>query len=130
MLKRIAVFAVLLGWCAALLALRIARSNSYYFFFLVWNLFLAAIPFAASLVFEFLDRHRSLRPLRPLQWACFAVWILFLPNAPYILTDFIHLKHRPPIPLWYDVLVLFSSAGTGLLLGCCIRIETGSQRNG
>lgn len=112
--KRIAAFAALLAWCGALLALRLARSNSFLFAFLMWNLFLAAIPFLASLAFEVLDRYRRVRPL---QWACFAVWLLFLPNAPYIITDFIHLKYRPPIPLWYDVLTLLSCAGAGLLLG-------------
>jgi len=114
MLKPIAAFTALLAWCAALLALRIARADTFLFTFLVWNLFLAAIPFAASLAFEVLDRYRRVRPL---QWACFAVWLLFLPNAPYIITDFIHLKPRPPIPLWYDVLMLLSCAGAGMLLG-------------
>ena len=114
MFKRVAVFAALLAWCCALLALRIARSDSFYFFFLIWNLFLAAIPFGASLIIEALDE----RPrVRPLQWAAFVTWLLFLPNAPYIITDFIHLRNRPPIPLWYDVLLLLSSAGAGLLLG-------------
>jgi uncharacterized membrane protein len=114
MLKRIAAFAILVGWCWALLALRIARSNSFLFSFLVWNLFLAAVPFAASLIIEALDAYRHVRPL---QWTCFAVCLLFLPNAPYIITDLIHLGVRPPIPLWYDVLMLLSCAGAGLLLG-------------
>lgn len=114
MFKRVAVFALLLAWCGVLLAIRITRSDAFYFAFLAWNLFLAAIPFAASLAFEMLDRYRRVRPL---QWAMLAFWLLFLPNAPYIITDFIHLKPRPPIPLWYDVLMLLSFAGTGLLLG-------------
>jgi uncharacterized membrane protein len=114
MFKRIAVFAALLAWCAALLAVRFLRTNTPYFAFLVWNLFLAAIPFAASLCIEMFDQRRHVRPL---QWASFAIWLLFLPNAPYIITDFIHLRDRPPIPLWYDMLLLLSSAGTGLLLG-------------
>jgi uncharacterized membrane protein len=114
MFKRIAVFAALLAWCCALLALRIARADAFYYVFLVWNLFLAAIPFGASLVIEMLDGRSRVRPL---QWAAFVTWLLFLPNAPYIVTDFMHLRDRPPIPLWYDVLLLLSCAGAGLLLG-------------
>ncbi len=114
MFKRVAVFAVLLMWCAALLAVRLVRSNSASYAFLVWNLFLAAIPFWASLVVEALDAWRRLRAV---QWMSLVVWLLFLPNAPYIITDFVHLRNRPPIPLWYDILLLLSCAGTGLLLG-------------
>ncbi len=47
----------------------------------------------------------------------FSIWLAFLPNAPYILTDFLHLRSRPPIPLWYDIALLGSFAGTGLLMG-------------
>jgi uncharacterized membrane protein len=112
--KRILVFAALLAWCAALITLRIARSGSILFFFLGWNLFLAAIPFFAALALEALDRRRAHVTLQSL---CFVVWLLFLPNAPYILTDLIHVAPRPPIPIWYDVLMLLSAAGTGLLLG-------------
>jgi uncharacterized membrane protein len=114
MLKRIAVFAALLAWCAGLIAIRLVRANTASYAFLVWNLFLAAVPFAASLVVEALDQKRHVRPL---QWSAFAVWLLFLPNAPYIVTDFVHLRDRPPIPLWYDMLLLLSCAGAGVLLG-------------
>ena len=40
------------------------------------------------------------------------------PNAPYILTDFLHLGSMGDIvPGWYDVLMLFWFAWTGLILG-------------
>lgn len=114
MRKRILAFGALLAWCVALLAVRLERSGSPAYAFLVWNLFLAAVPFGAAMVLEALDK---LRRFPPLQWTSFAVWLLFLPNAPYIVTDFVHLRQRPPIPLWYDILLLISSAGTALLLG-------------
>ena len=109
-MKRILVFALLLVWCAALLVLRGWRASNTTYFFLAWNLFLAAIPFGAALLFE------RVKPL-VLRIAAFAVWLLFLPNAPYIVTDFVHLRPRPPVPLWFDILLLLSAAGTGLILG-------------
>lgn len=109
-MKRILAFGALLAWCAALLGLRAWRANNATYFFLVWNLFLATIPFAAALWFE-QARGFVMRAVM------FSVWLLFLPNAPYIVTDFIHLRVRPPVPLWFDILLLLSAAGTGLLLG-------------
>ncbi|WP_165605861.1 DUF1361 domain-containing protein [Flavivirga aquatica] len=46
----------------------------------------------------------------------FCIWLLFLPNAPYIIIDFLHLKVSPNQLLWLDVLVLSSFAITGLIL--------------
>ena len=60
-----------------------------------------------------LERQR--RPVLQAVW--FTVWLLFLPNAPYIVTDFVHLRPRPSIPYWYDIALLSFSAATGLLLG-------------
>ena len=114
MTKRLLAFAALGGWCVALILLRHERTGTGFYFFLIWNLFLAAVPFGASLILEALHK---LRVWTVLQWACFVVWLLFLPNAPYIVTDLLHLKPRHGVPLWYDVLLLISAAGTGLLLG-------------
>ncbi len=44
------------------------------------------------------------------------VWLLFFPNALYIVTDLIHLESHTTVPVWYDVVLLFSSASLGLLL--------------
>ena len=108
--RRVLTFALLLAWCAALLTVRVLRAGTLMYTFLAWNLFLAAIPlFAAAM----LERQRS----APMQTAWLAVWLAFLPNAPYIVTDFVHLRPRPPIPVWYDIALLASAAATGLLLG-------------
>jgi len=78
--------------------------------FLGWNLFLAFVPYALTLLFPFL-RYRLVGGV------ILATWLLFLPNAPYLITDLIHLRPRAPVPLLADVLVFFFFAWTGLLLG-------------
>ncbi len=83
--------------------------------FLLWNLLLAWIPAAAALA-AYGFHARARRP----DWlfgVCALAWFLFFPNAPYIVTDFVHLEHRPPVPLWYDLLTIASFAWTGLCLG-------------
>jgi uncharacterized membrane protein len=84
------------------------------FRFLLWNLLLAWIPLVLSLaVYDCYRRGVSLTLLAP----AIALWLLFLPNAPYIVTDFVHLTAVGPTPLWFDALVLSAFAWTGLLLG-------------
>jgi uncharacterized membrane protein len=81
---------------------------------LVWNLFLAWIPYGFAFTAAALHR------LFPRQWWLLIVpaglWLLFFPNAAYIITDFLHLEERPYIPLWYDILLLSTSAWTGIFL--------------
>jgi len=108
--KRSVVFVLLLAWCGALLALRRLRTHDGSFDFVPWNLLLAMIPAVAAMLFE-RARQAAARAF------LFAVWLLFLPNAPYILTDFVHLAPRPQDPLWFDIALLGSAAATGLLLG-------------
>ena len=84
------------------------------FVFLLWNLFLAWIPYLAALKVDHLQRTGSSR-LAILPWL--GAWLAFLPNAPYIITDFVHFRHAPPVPLWYDLTLFFATASVGLVLG-------------
>lgn len=85
------------------------RTHSLEHMWLMWNLLLAIIPLFAAAMFA-----RARRTTSQAIW--FVVWLLFLPNAPYIVTDFIHLAQTPRVPLWFDIAMFTSFAATGLLL--------------
>lgn len=114
MSRKLPALAILTFWCCTLLAVRIVRSDTFMYGFLSWNLFLAFLPVVASLIF--VEAHDAKRPL-PIQLTWLAVWLVFLPNAPYITTDFLHLRVRPPVPLWYDIALLLSFAAAGIVFG-------------
>jgi uncharacterized membrane protein len=83
--------------------------------FLLWNLFLAWLPYLAALWAWAAASGRG--PLRgPQVAAAGVVWLLFLPNAPYLMTDFIHLPTMRFV-WWYDVGLLLALAWAGCLLG-------------
>ena len=56
--------------------------------FMLWNLFLAAVPAVLALALFTVARRRGV-----VWWAAFGAWVLFLPNAPYLLTDVVHMIH-------------------------------------
>jgi uncharacterized membrane protein len=102
------------AFCLGLELVRERHFAALDFRFLVWNLFLAWIPFVLALLVY--DRYRhgtSLARLAP----ALALWLLFLPNAPYIVTDFVHLSAAARPPLWFDGVELSAFAWTGMLLG-------------
>jgi uncharacterized membrane protein len=102
---------------ASCLALELVRERHFGrldYRFLVWNLILAWIPLMLAL-FAY-DRYRrgtSVIRLVP----ALVLWLLFLPNAPYIVTDFVHLSAMPSTPLWFDGVEVSAFAWTGILLG-------------
>lgn len=97
-----------------LLYTRVELSGTRTYMFLIWNLFLAAMPlFFSSLLLGAEKVTRS----KIIFGGLLVSWLLFFPNAPYILTDLFHLRKRVNIPLWFDLVLLFSFAWNGLVLG-------------
>jgi len=116
---KLAIFGLLLAAsiiCVILVVARIARSDSGRYVNLIWNLFLAWIPFVLAYAAYGLSQRRILLILVIPVTA--VLWLLFFPNAPYILTDLQHLaQDSSDMPLWYDVIMLVWFSWTGLLLG-------------
>lgn len=99
-------------WCCLLLAARFFLTSNFRYSFLIWNLFLAAVPLALSLPLPHIRR-----PATRTMMLC--GWLLFFPNAPYVLTDLIHLTphNHGHVPLWLDLIMLLSFAFVSLWLG-------------
>jgi uncharacterized membrane protein len=98
----------------ATVEVRTWKTGDPYYRFLVWNLVLAWVP----LVFASAAYASAARSRRKLVVPLSIAWILFFPNAPYVLTDFIHLNvEQAAAPVWYDALMISACAWTALLLG-------------
>src|SRR4051794_29157364 len=98
-----------------LVGLRIAWTSDWNYLFLIWNLFLAWLP----LVFA-LGVCRQYQIGKGRGWklgALTALWLLFLPNAPYIFTDLVHLNNWFRHHYWVDLSLILLFAFTGFLLG-------------
>lgn len=101
------------GLAVALLAARVLQSRSPSFMFLCWNLVLAWVPL---LLARWASRLSSQGVRGRWLLVLLALWLLFFPNAPYLVTDFLHLRARRAIPMWYDVGLLTAFAFTGMVL--------------
>ena len=106
---------IILLLAVALNIIRFFMFESRYFIYLLWNIFLAIIPFIVSSILLWYALKKRLTS------GVFIIggiiWILFLPNAPYLVTDIIHLGRNYSAPLLYDTFLVFTSAWVGLLLG-------------
>jgi uncharacterized membrane protein len=113
------VFALLAGAsvvCVALVRLRALQTGTMQYAFLIWNLFLAWIPFGIAYITHITAiRRRWLYVIVPISAL---MWLVFFPNAPYMLTDLQHLSRTGAnAPVWYDVILLAWFVFTGLFLG-------------
>jgi uncharacterized membrane protein len=109
--KILSALTISMALSIVLLMIRMKLHHSFYLLFLVWNLFLAIIPFAITTALISKPKIHKLTLL-----SSFGIWLLFLPNAPYIVTDLLHLMNSQKHLLWLDVLVIMSFAFNGLIL--------------
>jgi len=97
-----------------LIIARIAYTGSFTFIGLAWNLFLAWLPYLMSSLIQY---QQSVKTNKWKLAAGSFVWLLFIPNSFYILTDLFHLGEHGGVPLWFDLALIISFAWNGLLLG-------------
>jgi uncharacterized membrane protein len=102
------MFAPLVGTTLVLFALAARDTMASGWPWLAYNLALAWIPL---LVGWAATRNRAS------MWVLGPIWLLFLPNAPYLLTDLVHLRQYKGVPLWFDAMLLGGTGALGLGMG-------------
>jgi uncharacterized membrane protein len=103
------------GLCLALLAIRYFAVGEYSYGFIPWNLALAWVALASGWVLA-----RRLKG--PIDWEVIVIvilWLIFLPNAWYVLTDFVHIYPDEGISLIYDIVLMTSLTIAGFTAGFC-----------
>ena len=110
--------ALLSALCCLLLIIRAVQTNQIRGLFLLWNLFLAWMP----LFFALLARRLSSSIMVTKSKQLFilvnlCLWLLFFPNAPYLITDLIHLGEFERHILWFDTVGFFIAALAGICTG-------------
>ncbi len=114
-MKTMSSFNKLLGsfliFIALLISFRMLYSGTQRFIFMSWNIFLAWVPYILSGYFS-QYRHKE----KWKQLFLFGTWLLFFPNALYIVTDLVHLQDENNMPWWYDAVLLFASSFIGIVM--------------
>jgi uncharacterized membrane protein len=108
-------------FCILMVVFRILKSDEPKYTFLLWNLFLASIPLLFS---RMSTNKRIVEKSRILVYPILFLWLIFLPNSPYLITDFVHLEESNGIPLWFDILLLTYFSLTGLIIATLSVSET------
>lgn len=82
---------------------------------LVWNVFLAWVPYVWATLLLTAPRTHA----RGLTWLLTGLWLVFFPNALYVVTDAIWLPQqaRGGMPVAYDIAVYVTAAASGIALG-------------
>lgn len=104
---------LLLSYSILLLLCRATLTQSIYLFFLVWNTFLGIIPLLISSYIHFTGELLSKTKLVML----LLIWLVFLPNSFYIITDVVHLPKSSKHLFWLDATIILSCAITGFYAG-------------
>jgi uncharacterized membrane protein len=106
---------LLSGFAVALSFYRIFTVGNNRYWFLIWNLFLAWLP----VLFAWVLYKKTVKNLywRTQNILLFILWLLFLPNAFYLVSDFIHIHDSGEINLMFDVVLISTYALAGFVLG-------------
>lgn len=98
-----------------LFVIGVIRNGTLDYWYLPANLALGLVPLVAAAVAHRLVKKRGWRNWQVL--ALLAVWLLFLPNSFYIVTDFIHLPEVARVDMVQDVVMLMQFSVVGIVAG-------------
>lgn len=105
---------VFIIFCISKLMIRAIIVENIHLFFLIWNLFLAIMPYLIS---SYMVKNIKHIENKGVIIVVFSIWLLFLPNAFYILTDFIHVRLSTSETFWFDFMTIASFAITAWWFG-------------
>lgn len=94
---------------------RAIRNDSWNYSYLVWNLFLGWLPLLFAL--------RLVGVLRRKLWSSWEavglsfLWLLFLPNSFYMISDIIHLNRLSSLDILHDAVMITAFVYLGLTIG-------------
>jgi uncharacterized membrane protein len=91
------------------------QNNDGEFGYLAWNLLLAWMALVAALTLEWMLSRAVWSSWRALFVT--GLWLAFLPNTFYMLSDFVHLEDAGNVDLLYDVVLFASFILNGVFLG-------------
>ncbi len=107
------VLALICLLAVSLLAIRIKLTHSLTYSFMIWNLFLALVPLFFAVLLKYIRFKYRITEVM-----LFTCWLLFFPNSTYMISDLLHLTHiQSNVPNWYDAIMLFVFAVSGLFVG-------------
>lgn len=112
--RPLAALACAVGFSVAATVVRVALTHQLRPLYLVWNLLLGLLPLVFALALQ-----RAVANEVRTRWklALLGAWLAFFPNAPYILTDFVHLKSHLHPHFWTDLTLLLMFSWSGVLAG-------------
>lgn len=110
------LFLLSLTGCSMIFVRRL-YTGKYSFLFLAWNLFLAWVPYLISLTMNLTLNTGMKRIKRIFIPPFFILWLVFFPNAPYMITDLIHFNNKGSFIVWFDLIVYAVFVLTGIFLG-------------
>jgi uncharacterized membrane protein len=103
-----------IAFSIAMVMARVVYTGKFSYSWLIWNLFLAWVPYVIT---SWLQKQPAIQQHRLKFLIIAGVWLLFVPNTFYILTDLFHLDEHHNVPNWFDLTLIISFAWNGLLLG-------------
>ena len=115
--KPVKALAIIAFLSIILMFSRIFLTGNISYLFLAWNLFLAWVPLMLAFLLRKIHREHNRPVSRILLLPLFSLWLLFFPNAPYLVTDLVHVNHQYGAKYWFDLVLIYLFAFSGLSTG-------------